>query len=229
MLLRWRQRSRIDVMPVKDRGDSFESVRDIESAVVDALRDAESSLERQLDETLRPLLEEIERIRALVARFEVSEEAVIAFLQTVSDLLGGRPLTVRDARRAGMIAAAGTTWRDEVGPLLTSGDVRTLLGDVSRQRVDELLRARRLIAPQDSSGRRQFPLFQFDDGQPIAPLVSAYWTVADGALSEWTAASWCVTADEALGGMSPVDWSRARKDPDLLLALARQDAARLAR
>jgi hypothetical protein len=95
--------------------------------------------------------------------------------------------------------------------------------------VDELLRARRLIGPRDSAGRRQFPLFQFQDGQPIDLLVSAFWTVADGALSEWTAASWCVTPDDALEGLSPVEWAREGKDPDHLLAVARHDSSRLAR
>ncbi len=215
-------------MPVKDRDRSKESLRDIESSIVDALREAESSLERKIEEIFGPLLEEIQRILDLVRQFEISEDALIAFLQTVKELLGGKPLAVKDAKRAAMIAAAGTTWRNELGPLLTSADVRTLLGDVSRQRVDELLRSRRLIGPQDSSGRRQFPLFQFDDGQPIEPLVAAYWAIADGAVNEWTAASWCVAPDDALDGMSPVEWARAGNDLDRLLAVARQDAARLA-
>jgi hypothetical protein len=216
-------------MAVKDRGRALESLREIESAVADAVREAESGLERRLEEIVGPLLEEIRRMREVIAKFEVSEDAVIAFLQTISELLGSKPLGIKDARRAGMIAAAGTTWRNELGPMLTSGDVRALLGDVSRQRVDELLRARRLIGPQDSAGRRQFPLFQFEDAQPIEPLVSAFWTVADGALSEWTAASWCVTPDDALEGMSPLEWVREGKDPDHLLTVARQDSSRLAR
>ena len=223
------EQSTIHVMPVKDHGRTLESLREIESAVADAVREAESALERKLQEIVGPLLEEIRRMREVIARFEISEDAVIAFLQTISELLGGKPLAIKDARRAGMIAAAGTTWRNELGPMLTSADVRTLLGDVSRQRVDELLRGHRLIGPQDSAGRRQFPLFQFEDGQPTDALVSAFWTVADGALSEWTAASWCITPDDALEGMSPVEWARAGKDPEHLFAVARHDSARLAR
>lgn len=222
-------RSTIDVMPVKDHGRTLESLREIESAVADAVREAEGALERRLAEIVGPLLEELRRMRDVIASFEISEDAVIAFLQTIKELLGGKPLAISDARRAGMIAASGTTWRNELGPLLTSGDVKTLLGDVSRQRVDELLRGHRLIGPQDGAGRRQFPLFQFEDGQPIDALVSAFWIVADGALSEWTAASWCVTPDEALDGLSPLEWARAGKDPEHLFAVARHDAARLAR
>lgn len=216
-------------MPVKERGPTLESLREIEAAVTDAVREAENSLEHKIEEIVRPLLEEIRRMRDLIAKFEVSEDAVVAFLQTISELLGGKPLAVKEARRAGMIAAAGTTWRNEIGPLLTSAEVRTMLGDVSRQRVDELLRSHRLIGPQDSAGRRQFPLFQFEGGQPLDSLVAAFWTVAEGAVSEWTAASWCMAPDEALEGLSPVEWARAGNDPNHLLVVARQDSARLAR
>jgi hypothetical protein len=174
-------------------------------------------------------LEEIRRIRELLGKFEVSEDAVVAFVQTVSELFGDKQLSVKDAQRAGILAAAGTSWENELGPLVSSADVRQLLGDVSRQRVDELLRARRLIGLRDRAGRRRFPLFQFVDGQPIDALIVAYWTVADGAANQWTAASWCVSPDPALQGTSPAQWAKARKDPERLLTVARQDAARLAR
>lgn len=127
-----------------------------------------------------------------------------------------------------MLAAAEQVWENEIGPLLTSAQVRELLGDVSRQRVDELLRARRLIGLRDNAGRRRFPAFQFRDGRPLEPLVAAYWTLADGALSDWTAASWCVAPDEALDGRSPVQWARDQGDAARLARVARQDAARLA-
>jgi hypothetical protein len=135
---------------------------------------------------------------------------------------------VQAARRAALLAAAEQAWENELGPLLSSAQVRELLGDVSRQRVDELLRAHRLIGLRDSAGRRQFPAFQFNDGRPLEPLVSACWTVADAAVSDWTAASWCVAADEALAGRSPVQWARDGGDPELLARIARQDAVRLA-
>jgi hypothetical protein len=216
-------------MPSKERERPLDALRDAEATIVEAMRELETSLERKLEEVLTALLTEIRRIRELLGKFEVSEEAVVAFVQTVSDLLGGKPLSVKDAQRAGMLAASGTTWESELGPLLTSADVRRLLGDVSRQRVDELLRSRRLIGLRNSSGRRQFPLFQFEDGQPMAPLVNAYWTVADEAANDWTAASWCVAPDSALAGSSPLQWTKAHKDPERLLAVARQDASRLAR
>jgi hypothetical protein len=119
-------------------------------------------------------------------------------------------------------------WEDELGPLLTSADVRTLLGDVSRQRVDELLRAHRLIGLRDRAGRRRFPAFQFVDGRPLQPLVDAFRVIAREAADDWTAASWCVAPDEALDGRSPAQWTREGRDPARLARVAEQDAARLA-
>jgi hypothetical protein len=128
-----------------------------------------------------------------------------------------------------MRLAARQAWESALGPLLSSAQVRELLGDVSRQRVDELLRARRLIGLRDRAGRRRFPGFQFSDGRPLEPLIAAFWTVADGAVDEWTAASWCATPDDALDGDSPAAWALAGQDPERLAHVARQDAARLAR
>jgi hypothetical protein len=153
----------------------------------------------------------------------------MAFVETIGELLGEeRPLTVQTARRAALLAAAGQAWENELGPLLTSAQVRELLHDVSRQRVDELLRSRRLIGLRDSAGRRRFPSFQFSDGRPVEPLVAAFWTLADGAIDDWTAASWCVSADEALEGRTPAQWALEGRDPIRLARVAQQDAARLA-
>lgn len=168
-------------------------------------------------------------VRDLAERVHISEDAVVAFAETLGELMGDRPLAVETARRAALLAAAGQAWENELGPMLSSAQVRELLAGVSRQRVDELLRSHRLIGLRDSAGRRRFPAFQFDDGQPVAPLISAFWTVAEGAISEWTAASWCVAPDDALDGQSPATWARDGGDPDRLARVARQDSARLAR
>jgi hypothetical protein len=124
-------------------------------------------------------------------------------------------------------AGKGEVWENEIGPLLTSAQVRELL--ISRRSVSELLKDRRLIGLRDGAGRLLFPAFQLDSGRPLDPLVRAYWTVADAAVSGWTAASWCVAPDEALGGKSPAEWARGGGDADRLAIVARQDAARLVR
>jgi len=51
----------------------------------------------------------------------------------------------------------------------------------------------------------------------------------DGAVSEWTAASWCMSPDEALDGRAPTQWAHEGRDAGQLARVARQDAARLAR
>src|ERR1700733_12097401 len=84
-----RQHSTIDVMPVKEYRRSLDSPRAVVLAVAVAVREAESGLERKIEEIVRPLLEETQRMRDVIANFEVSEDAVIAFLQTISELLGG--------------------------------------------------------------------------------------------------------------------------------------------
>jgi hypothetical protein len=216
----------MSVMTVKEREEPLETLR----GAPEALRELASDLEAVNASLTEPRRDEASTtVRELAERFSLSEEAVVAFVQTAGELLSGEALSVKDARRAGMLAAAGAAWENELGPLLSSAQVRELLGDVSRQRVDELLRARRLIGLRDRSGRRRFPTFQFGDGRAIETLIAAYWTVADANADEWTAASWCVAPDSALEGSSPAQWARASKDPQRLLRVARQDAARLAR
>jgi hypothetical protein len=191
-------------------------------AALEALERAESAL--------RDARSELARSDVLVAaeRSGIDEDALMAFVETIGEVLGEHTLTVETARRAALLAAAGQAWESELGPLLDSAQVRMLLGDVSRQRVDELLRAGRLIGLRDSGGRRRFPSFQFHDGRPLEPLIDAYRTVAGGTIDEWTAASWCVSPDDALDGRSPAQWALEGGDAGRLARIARQDAARLA-
>jgi hypothetical protein len=211
-------------MVVKGREDVLEAL----SRAEEALREARSEVERSGVSAAEMAETSGMTVRELVGRFGIGEDAVVAFVETIGELLGERPLSVQAARRAALLAAAGQAWENELGPLLSSAQVRELLGHVSRQRVDELLRARRLIGLRDSAGRRRFPGFQFHDGRPLEPLVAAYWTVADGAIDHWSAASWCVSPDDALEGHSPAQWALEGRDQARLARIARQDAARLA-
>ncbi len=212
-------------MVVKDSPEVFEALDRAEAA----LREAASDVER----TKASILEIVRErpgitVAELASQFHLSEDAVIAFVQTVGELLGAdRSLSVEAARRGGLLAAASQAWENELGPLLDTAEVRELLG-VSRQRVDELLRSKRLIALLDSAGHRQYPAFQFHDGRPLQSLIAAFWTLADAAISPWTAASWCIASDDdALEGLSPVAWAHDGRDDADLARVARQDAARL--
>jgi hypothetical protein len=214
-------------MAVKASSEALDALDRAESA----LREATSDVERT-----RASISELAKekpgitLAELAAQSHVSEDALVAFAQTVGALLGReRSLSVDAARRGALLAAAGQAWESELGPLLSTADVRELLG-VSRQRVDELLRSRRLIALLDSAGRRRYPAFQFHDGRPLQSLVAAFWSIADAAIDPWTAASWCTAADDdALEGHSPAAWARDGRDATLLARVARQDAARLGR
>jgi hypothetical protein len=206
---------------------SSEQSRDALRGAQEALREAEHRLE-ELHASLgeQRADEDGLTVRELAERVNVSEEAVRAFAETAGELLGGAPLSAADARRGAMLATAGAAWERELGPLLSVAQVRELLGGVSRQRVDELLRAKRLIGVRERSGRRRYPLFQFHDGRPVESLAAAFHTVVDAGLDEWSAASWSVRPDPALDGESAVQWAKAGKDPERLARVARQDARR---
>ncbi|HUN77845.1 MAG TPA: hypothetical protein VMU32_02895 [Solirubrobacteraceae bacterium] len=191
------------------------------------LRQASTELERARAAALEQTRSEGADLGELTDAANVPREAVVAFVRTAAKLLGGHRLSVQAAERAAVLATAAQAWEGELGPLLSSAQVRTLLGGVSRQRVDELLRTRRLIGLRDDSGRRRFPAFQFLDGRPLESLVDAYWAVASAAVSEWTAAAWCVSPDEALEGSSPALWARTGQDAERLARVALQDATRL--
>jgi hypothetical protein len=214
-------------MAVKERDDA--------AKVLDEARASLGEVEAKLSEARHLLVSTASgtgktyAFAELAAQLNIPAAAVETFAETVTELLGEREPDLAMVRRAALIAASGQVWENELGPLLSSAQVRELWGDISRQRVSELLKDRRLIGLQDSSGRLRFPGFQFKDGRPLEPLVHAYWTVADAALSDWTAASWCVAPDDALDGESPAGWALAGGDADRLAAVARQDAARLAR
>jgi hypothetical protein len=147
-------------MAVKSSDESREALRGVQ----EALREAEDRLEElnaTLSQATKP--DETLTVRELAEQFNVSEASVRAFAQTVGELLEGEELSPAEARRAAMVAAAGVVWERALGPLLSAGQVRELLG-VSRQRVDELLRAKRLIGLRERSGRRRYPLFSSTTG-----------------------------------------------------------------
>jgi hypothetical protein len=203
----------------------------------DALASAQSALRQASDDLQRiergtDLAEEASDLTVadLAAEFHVPEEAVLEFVRTLGRLIDGESaVTVEAARRAAVLTAAASAWERELGPLLSTPDTRLLLG-VSRQRVDELLRSRRLISLPDSAGHRRYPAFQFHDGRPLQALIAAYWTLADASISPWSAAAWCVAPDlDALRGLSPLDWALQERESDTLARVARQDAARLDR
>ncbi len=213
-------------MAVKDQMDLQEALASAKSALAQASEELQR-IERDTELTH----EQADlTVAELAAEFHLPEEAVLEFVRTLGRLIDGEStITVEAARRAALLTAAAQAWEGELGPLLSTPDTRRLLG-VSRQRVDELLRTRRLISLPDSAGHRRYPAFQFGDGRPLATLIAAYWTLADASISPWSAAAWCVAPDpDALEGLSPLHWTLQEHDQRTLARVARQDAARLAR
>jgi hypothetical protein len=188
---------------------------------------------RAVDDALDSVREaerKLEIARREVHTAEVHADATAAFAQTLQEVLGDRALAAGAARRAALTAAAATVWEDVVGPLLSGAQARELLGGVSRQRLDQLVKSGRLIVLQARSGARRYPAWQFDaEARPLPALVSAHRTlVMDGRMSPWSAASWCVHQHRELDGRSPRAWALDGGDPDRLALVAGRDAARAA-
>jgi hypothetical protein len=201
-------------MPVKDTRDPRDALEDVRRQ----LHEAQAGLERSLKKTEASIKRAIENFQPWVE----------AFAETVRRLMGDAELSPEAARRGALLAVSEAVWGQQLGPTLSSADVGEILGGVTRQRVSELVREHRLIALQERSGRIQFPAMQFSNGQPLRPLVQAFWILVDAPIERWTAAAWCVSAHDGLDDLTPAEWARQSKDSERLLLVARRDAARLA-
>lgn len=158
----------------------------------------------------------------------VTDEALAAFIGAVNEVAGDKGISVEAARRAGLVAAAATAWEDALGPQLETAHVREMLGGVSKQRINELLRQHRLIGLQASNARWQFPAFQFTGGRLPAPkLAEAFWQLSTRAVDPWSAASWCVSPNSQLDGRTPVEV--VATDAELVATVGERDADRLSR
>lgn len=158
----------------------------------------------------------------------VHEPAASAFAATLREVLGDRPVETEAARRAALQAAAALVWEDTLGPLLTGQQARELLGGVSRQRLDQLVKAGRVIMLEERSGARRFPAWQFRAGRVLDALVAAHRQFVVVGESPWEGAAWCVNRHPQLDGQSPIEWATRNRAADRLVLVARRDASRLA-
>jgi hypothetical protein len=141
-------------------------------------------------------------VRELAEEAGVPEHAVVLLARTLGQVLEHRPLSEETVRRAALLACRARRGRKSLGRCghphtcasswagLPAAGGRAPRGTPS----DPATRRHRSAAVSD---------FQFDDGVAVEPLIGAFWTVADAAAGEWTAASWCVEPDPALEGRSP--------------------------
>lgn len=132
-------------------------------------------------------------------------------------------------RRAALLAAADALWSKRLGPLLSREQAQKLLGVGSRQAVSQRAKRRRLLALPTHDDRLAFPAFQFSaSGRPYAALPAILEAFEGADLSSYTIASWFVTPQRLLRGMSPAAWLRRGRDPERVVEAARRSAARLA-
>ena len=103
----------------------------------------------------------------------------------------------------------GTFWQEHLGPVYDAKTVAVILGSpdkpVSRQAVSK----RPLLALRTGNGRVYYPAFQFANGQPLAGLADLLSTIDEDLVSRWTLASWLVSPEGDLDGVSPIDVLRA--------------------
>jgi hypothetical protein len=161
--------------------------------------------------------------------------AATAFEQTLHDLgFSGNEVELGDAeelgRRGALLAVSDIVWRQRLGTLLDSRQVRVLLGGKTRQAVSDLAKRGRLLALPDERGRLRFPAFQFTGaGRPLLALADILAVFAPAEVSPYTVASWFVTPQALLEDASPAHWLAGGRDPGLAIEAARRTAARLSR
>lgn len=133
-------------------------------------------------------------------------------------------------RRAALLGAADAVWSKRLGPRFTREQVQRLLGVRSRQAVSQLVKRRRLLALPTREGRLAFPAFQFSpSGRPYEAIPTVLDAFAVAYLDPYTIASWFVTRQALLRGMTPAAWLQRGRDPQRVIEAARRSAARLGR
>ena len=117
---------------------------------------------------------------------------------------------------ARMVAAVPepSPW-NALGPFYSTTGIARLLGNVSRQAVEDRRRRHRLIALRTQDGTWLYPAFQLDDDLRLVPsVVDAHRRLVGGRVDDWTAASILLGAQPELGGMSVRDHLVAGLDPE---------------
>jgi hypothetical protein len=131
-------------------------------------------------------------------------------------------------RRAALLAASDVLWERHLGPLLSTKQVRELMGIGSRQAISERVKRRRLLAVPGRDGNPVFPAFQFTGaGRPLPALGAILDIFRDAAASPYTVSSWFVTPEPLLDEEAPAAWLREAGAPDLALEAATRYGERL--
>jgi hypothetical protein len=131
-------------------------------------------------------------------------------------------------RRAALLAASDVLWERHLGPLLSTKQVRELMGIGSRQAISERVKRRRLLAVPGRDGNPAFPAFQFSGaGRPLPALGAILDILRDAVASPYTVASWFVTPEPLLDEQALAAWLREAGTPDRAVEAASRYAERL--
>jgi hypothetical protein len=129
-------------------------------------------------------------------------------------------------RRAASLVVSEAAWRQLLGPLLDTAQVRAILNPEDRQD-DPSKRARLLVLP-GFDGRKLYPAFQLDlNGRPYPEIAAIVEIFSDAIETPYTIASWLLSPQDLLEGETPIAWLQAGKDSTQVLEAAQRSAVKL--
>lgn len=141
----------------------------------------------------------------------------------IEDLFGA-PEQVAEKMAASL--PASHAYDDISGPFYDTAGLARWLG-ISRQAVHQKVAKHALLACPTADGSNVYPTWQFlPNGATIPSLVEVLGALADGTDDAWMIALWMQAPSELLDGNSASGWLRTGGDPDHVLAMARDTAAR---
>jgi hypothetical protein len=135
----------------------------------------------------------------------------------------GDPEQIADA----MVAALplGHVFDEISGPFYDTSGLSRWLG-ISRQALHQKVARHAILACPLDDGSVVYPTWQFlDSGATIPSLAEVLATLAEGTDDAWMIALWMRAPSENLDGERPSEWLRKGRDPQRVIAMARQVAS----
>ncbi len=135
----------------------------------------------------------------------------------------GDPEQIADA----MVAALplGHVFDEISGPFYDTSGLSRWLG-ISRQALHQKAARHAILACPLDDGGVVYPTWQFlDSGATIPSLAEVLATLAEGTDDAWMIALWMRAPSENLDAERPSEWLRKGRDPQPVIAMARQVAS----
>lgn len=140
------------------------------------------------------------------------------------EVLFGDPATLAETMVASL--PASHVYNEISGPFYDTAGLTRWLG-ISRQAVHQRAAKHALLACPTVDGGTVYPAWQFlPNGATIPALPEVLSALADGTDDAWMLALWMQASSDLLDGNRPSDWLRKGGDPQRVLAMARDTAAR---